>query len=119
MWIEETLAIEVVLIDGTWFAIRHAFPLMHTCFCIGYAGSRMRHRKVRRSALRLLFVWALLVFLPWAANGEQPVFPSDSEDPRQAGGLELLETVCPGRVASGKEGSGAILVSTKDQRGSD
>jgi hypothetical protein len=33
----------------------------------------------------------------------QTVFPSDGEDPRQAGGAELLEAVCPGRVASGKE----------------
>jgi hypothetical protein len=30
-------------------------------------------------------------------------FPSDGEDPKLAGGAELLEAVCPGRVVSGEE----------------
>jgi hypothetical protein len=55
------------------------------------------------SPARTVFAWVLLVTPFCAATGAEPVFPSDAEDPMQAGGAELLETVCPGRVASGTE----------------
>ena len=42
----------------------------------------------------------LLTALAWAqpAGAPKPVFPDDSQDPKQAGGAELLEAVCPGHV---------------------
>jgi hypothetical protein len=46
---------------------------------------------------------ALLLTLSFASAGAQTIFPSDTQDPRQAGGVELIESVCPGRVASKKE----------------
>ncbi len=42
----------------------------------------------------------LLTALVWAQP--KPVFPDDTQDPRQAGGAELLEAVCPGHVVLGK-----------------
>jgi len=35
-------------------------------------------------------------------NRLEAVFPTDSKDPRQAGGAELLQAVCPGAVETGK-----------------
>jgi len=52
---------------------------------------------------RTVVAWVLLVTPLCAATGTEPVFPSDSEDPRQAGGAELLEAVCPGRVSGGNQ----------------
>ncbi len=48
-------------------------------------------------------VWVLLFLLAalaWAqpAGAPKPVFPDDTQDPKQAGGAELLEVVCPGDV---------------------
>jgi hypothetical protein len=53
-------------------------------------------------------VWVLLFLLTtlaWAqpVGAPKPVFPDDSRDPKQAGGAELLEAVCPGHVVVGKE----------------
>jgi len=54
-------------------------------------------------------VRALLIFacvgLCWAQprGAPKPVFPVDTQDPKLAGGAELLEAVCPGRVDVGKE----------------
>ena len=45
---------------------------------------------------------ASLVLLFGVAAKAQTIFPSDGEDPNQDG-AELLEAVCPGRVAIGKE----------------
>ena len=52
-------------------------------------------------------VWLLfflLTALAWAqpAGAPKPVFPDDTQDPKQAGGAELLEAVCPGHVVVGK-----------------
>ena len=46
----------------------------------------------------------LLTALAWAqpAGAPKPVFPDDTQDPKQAGGAELLEAVCPGHVVVGK-----------------
>jgi hypothetical protein len=33
---------------------------------------------------------------------DETIFPSDAKDPRQAGGAELLQAVCPGAVVTGK-----------------
>ncbi len=43
----------------------------------------------------------LLTALAWAQP--KPLFPDDTQDPKQAGGAELLEAVCPGHVVSGKD----------------
>jgi hypothetical protein len=53
-------------------------------------------------------VWVLLFLLTalaWAqpAGAPKPVFPNDSQDPKQAGGAKLLEAVCPGHVVVGKD----------------
>ena len=53
-------------------------------------------------------VWVLfflLTALAWAqpTGAPKPVFPDDTQDPKQAGGAELLEPVCPGHVVSSKE----------------
>ena len=47
----------------------------------------------------------LLTALAWAqpAAAPKPVFPDDSQDPKRAGGAELLEAVCPGHVVAGKD----------------
>ena len=47
----------------------------------------------------------LLTALTWAqpASAPKPVFPDDSQDPKQAGGAEMLEAVCPGHVVVGKD----------------
>lgn len=47
----------------------------------------------------------LTAFLVWAQVPDQrgTAFPSDSKDPRQIGGAELLDAVCPGAVAIGKD----------------
>ena len=52
-------------------------------------------------------VWVLLFLLTalaWAqpAGPLKPVFPDDTQDPKQAGGAELLEAVCPGHVLIGE-----------------
>jgi hypothetical protein len=52
-------------------------------------------------------VWALfflLTALAWAqpAGALKPVFPDDTQDPKQAGGAQLLEAACPGHVVAGK-----------------
>src|SRR5262249_41061917 len=54
---------------------------------------------------RIRSVRGLLFFLLTAAVWAQPetIFPSESKDPKMADGARLLETVCPGRVAVGKE----------------
>jgi len=46
----------------------------------------------------------LLTALAWAqpAGAPKPVFPDDTQDPKQAGGAELLKAVCPGHVVVGK-----------------
>lgn len=46
----------------------------------------------------------LLTALAWAqpTGAPKPVFPDDSQDPKQAGGAELLEAVCPGHVVVGE-----------------
>jgi hypothetical protein len=49
-------------------------------------------------------VWVLiflLTALSWAQP--KPVFPDDTQDPKRAGGDELLKTVCPGHVVIGKD----------------
>lgn len=49
-------------------------------------------------------VWVLIFLLTtfvWAQP--KPVFPDDTQDPKQAGGAELLEAVCPGHVVIGKD----------------
>ena len=49
-------------------------------------------------------VWVLLFLLTaltWAQP--KPVFPNDTQDPKQAGGAEMLEAVCPGHVVVGKD----------------
>lgn len=56
---------------------------------------------VKRASGCLLLAGALLLVGPGSARG-QTVFPSDGEDPRKPGGWELMEVVCPGRVATGK-----------------
>jgi hypothetical protein len=49
------------------------------------------------------FVWVLLFFLTsFVLAQPKPVFPDDTQDPKQAGGAELLEAVCPGHVVTGK-----------------
>jgi hypothetical protein len=53
-------------------------------------------------------VWVLLFLLTalacaQPAGASKPVFPDDSQDPKQAGGAELLEAVCPGHVVVGKD----------------
>jgi hypothetical protein len=53
-------------------------------------------------------VWVLaflLTALAWAqpAGAPKAVFPDDTQDPKLAGGAELLEAVCPGHVVVGKE----------------
>jgi hypothetical protein len=74
-----------------------------------YNGSGMRRFGIERLLPFLFLVWGSLIFpmaaVTWAQplNAPKTIFPSDSEDPRQAGGAERLEAVCPGRVASGKE----------------
>jgi hypothetical protein len=48
----------------------------------------------------------LLILVLAAAAWAQPhktIFPSDSKDPKQSGGAEMLEAVCPGRVIVDKE----------------
>ena len=47
----------------------------------------------------------MLTALAWAqpAGAPKPVFPQDSQNPKQAGGAEMLEAVCPGHVAVGKD----------------
>lgn len=52
------------------------------------------------AAIILLTVSATLAQLP---NGIVTVFPTDSKDPRQAGGTELLQAVCPGAVVTSKD----------------
>jgi hypothetical protein len=54
--------------------------------------------------VRVLLILACLEFC-WAQppGAPKPVFPDDSQDPKQAGGAELLEAVCPGHVVVGKE----------------
>jgi hypothetical protein len=52
-------------------------------------------------------VWALFFLLAafaWAQpfGAPKPIFPDDTQDPKQAGGAELLEAVCPGHVAVGE-----------------
>jgi hypothetical protein len=52
-------------------------------------------------------VWALfflLTALTWAQpfGAPKPIFPNDTQDPKQAGGAELLEAVCPGHVVVGR-----------------
>ncbi len=52
-------------------------------------------------------MWALfflLTALAWAqpAGAPKPIFPDDTLDPKQAGGAELLEAVCPGHVVVGE-----------------
>jgi hypothetical protein len=58
--------------------------------------------RVLRGSFRLIFVCAFLI-LSSRADAAQALFPSDGEDPKLGGSLELLETVCPGRVTIGKE----------------
>jgi len=49
-------------------------------------------------------VWVLLFLLtPFAWAQPKPVFPDDTQDPKQAGGAELLRAVCPGHVVTGKD----------------
>jgi hypothetical protein len=53
-------------------------------------------------------VWVLLFLLTalvWAqpSGALKPVFPDDSQDPKQAGGTEMLEAVCPGHVVVGED----------------
>lgn len=46
----------------------------------------------------------LIGAVTWAQAPDRPtIFPSDSRDPRQAGGAELLEAVCPRQVAIDKK----------------
>jgi hypothetical protein len=54
--------------------------------------------------VRVLLILACLGFC-WAqpSGAPKPVFPDDSQDPKQAGGAELLEAVCPGHVAVGDQ----------------
>ena len=57
---------------------------------------------------KIYCVWVLLFLLTALAGAQpagapKPVFPDDSQDPKQAGGAELLEAVCPGHVMVGKE----------------
>jgi hypothetical protein len=54
--------------------------------------------------------WVALVFAGLTAAAQAQVahrletaFPSDGKDPRQAGGAELLQVVCPGAVEVGKD----------------
>ncbi len=48
-------------------------------------------------------VWVLLFLLTsFVLAQPKPVFPDDTQDPKQAGGAELLEAVCPGHVVAGK-----------------
>ncbi len=49
-------------------------------------------------------MWVLLFLLTFFAGAQsQPVFPDETQNPKQAGGAELLEAVCPGHVVAGKE----------------
>jgi len=51
-------------------------------------------------------VRGLLLLLVAATAWAQPpkiIFPSDSKDPKQSGGVALLESYCPGRVVVGEE----------------
>jgi hypothetical protein len=53
-------------------------------------------------------VWVLLFLLTsfaWAQpfGAPKPMFPDDTQDPKQAGGAQLLEAVCPGDVVAGKD----------------
>src|SRR6202163_5044136 len=53
-------------------------------------------------------VWILLFLLTvlaWAqpAGALKPVFPDDTQDPKQAGGAVLLEAVCPVHVVIGEQ----------------
>jgi len=50
--------------------------------------------------------WLILVAASTSAqpsNPPDPVFPSDSTNPQQTGGRDLLEAVCPGEVVNGDE----------------
>jgi len=49
-------------------------------------------------------MWVLLFLLTsfaWAQP--KPIFPDDTQDPKQADGAELLEAACPGHVVIGKD----------------
>ena len=64
-----------------------------------------KHRfHCRIDAVRVLLILACAAIC-WAQAPElpKPVFPDDTQDPKQAGGAELLEAVCPGHVVVGKE----------------
>ena len=51
----------------------------------------------------------------WAqvSDRRDMAFPSESKDPREAGGAELLEAVCPGMVTTGK-GMGCLTGCSDD-----
>ena len=61
----------------------------------------MGSSRVTELTTQALFLAALL---PGALSASDPqtIFPSDGEDPRKAGGRELLEVVCKGHVVLGK-----------------
>ena len=52
-------------------------------------------------ALLILVAGALCMAQP--SGAPKPIFPDDTQDPKQAGGAELLEAVCPGHVAVDKQ----------------
>ena len=47
------------------------------------------------------WIWRVLAVGVLASG--QPIFPSDAQDPRQAGGAELLDAVCRGGVVHGRQ----------------
>ena len=51
----------------------------------------------------LLILTCAAICRAQAPSVPKPVFPDDSQDPKQAGGAEMLESVCPGYVVVGKE----------------
>ncbi len=53
--------------------------------------------------MSLLILATGLAMLAQPSDRPEPAFPSDGMDPSQAGGAQLLEAVCPGGVANGKE----------------
>jgi hypothetical protein len=61
----------------------------------------MRLAKVNRLPPGVILLWIAL-FFSFGSRG-QTVFPSDGEDPKKAGGADLLQAVCPGQVRVGKE----------------
>ena len=61
----------------------------------------------------VLFLLTGAIIWAQVSDRRDPAFPSESEDPRDAGGAELLEAVCPGKVTIAK-GMGCLTGCSDD-----